>query len=163
MLVEERVSSSAAMMQLVYQSPDGSVFQSPRKCNFKDEMLAFKTRYSFKNEMNQIRRFGEKMGTFVEDIVLPGPPLLLKKSFNGVDDMSIPKGFRSGFPPNTARRRLRRYRWRCVSLTLCSWTIDFRKPHRRVDSPPTRLFVINRDLRSGPVINFKAFKGSLYP
>ncbi len=58
--------------------------------DFKDEMTASK------NEMN--RKWGDlvrKMGTFVEDIALPGLPLLLKKSFGlDVDDMSIPKGFR---------------------------------------------------------------------
>ncbi len=61
-------------------------------CDFKDEMLAFKDEMTAsKNETN--RKWEDlvrKMETFVEDIVLPGLPLLLKKSFNlDVDDMSI--------------------------------------------------------------------------
>lgn len=96
MLVEERVSElERAMMQLVYQSrqTEISIFQlSEEMRDFKDEMRVFKDEMrNFKDEMN--RKWGDlvrKMGTFVEDIVLPGLPLLLKKSFNlDVDDMSI--------------------------------------------------------------------------
>ena len=113
MLVEERVSEfERAMMQLVYQSrqTEISIFQlSEEMRNFKDEMTASK------NEMN--RKWGDlvrKMGTFVEDIALPGLPLLLKKSFGlDVDDMSIPKGFRLWLSAKYRRgARLRRYRWR---------------------------------------------------
>ena len=101
MLVEERVSElERAMMQLVYQSrqTEISIFQlSEEMRDFKDEMRVFKDEMrNFKDEMN--RKWGDlvrKMGTFVEDIALPGLPLLLKKSFGlDVDDMSIPKGFR---------------------------------------------------------------------
>lgn len=108
--------------------------------DFKDEMTASK------NEMN--RKWGDlvrKMGTFVEDIVLPGPPLLLKKSFNlDVDDMSIPKGFRLWLSAKYRRgARLRRYRWRCVSLTLCSWDNRLSKTASEgwTNISPTRLFV----------------------
>jgi hypothetical protein len=110
MLVEERVSElERAMMQLVYQSrqTEISIFQlSEEMRDFKDEMRVFKDEMrdfkdemrvfkdemrNFRDEMN--RKWGDlvrKMGTFVEDIVLPGLPLLLKKSFDlDVDDMSI--------------------------------------------------------------------------
>jgi len=104
MLVEERVSElERAMMQLVYQSrqTEINIFQlSEEMRDFKSEMLIFKDEMKvFKDEMN--RKWGDlvrKMGTFVEDIVLPGLPLLLKRSFDlDVDDMSIRRKIKDAY------------------------------------------------------------------
>jgi len=118
MLVEERVSElERAMMQLVYQSrqTEINIFQlSEEMRDFKSEMLIFKDEMKvfkdemrdfkdemkvFKDEMN--RKWGDlvrKMGTFVEDVVLPGLPLLLKRSFNlDVDDMSIRRKIKDAY------------------------------------------------------------------
>jgi hypothetical protein len=101
--VEKRVTDlENALMQMVYQSRQTDI----RFAAFVDEMTDFKNEMAtFKNEtkvyMERLdnitadmnRKWGElanKMGTIAEDIVAPGFPFLIEKTFNfSVEDIGV--------------------------------------------------------------------------
>ncbi|BAT70976.1 conserved hypothetical protein [Thermosulfidibacter takaii ABI70S6] len=94
--VEKRVDRlEEAMMELVYQSrkTEMEIERLSRELReFKNEMRAFKEEMlAFKDEMN--KKWGDlanKLGTIAEDIVAPGIPHLIKKTYDlDVTELSV--------------------------------------------------------------------------
>ncbi len=95
-VLEKRVDRlEEAMMELVYQSrkTEMEIERLSREMReFKDEMKAFKDETDrFRYEIN--KKWGDlanRLGTLAEDIVVPGVPQAIKRSFNlDVTEVSV--------------------------------------------------------------------------